>query len=161
MKTFYKTAAIILSGILMITACGNADAGNDNKNTKKATEKKGKTVEELNYEQFNSKVYNIEADDLVYLGDKPAIVDFNASWCGPCQRISPILEELAKEYADKIVIYKVNIDNNRRLATYFNVSSIPAILYIPGNGKEPVMTIGARSKNKFKDEIETLLLSKK
>ncbi len=158
MRTFYKTAFILLSGIMMITACGNAGAQNDKTKAGKKMERKEKAVKELNYEKFNSAVYNIEADDLVYLGDKPAIIDFNASWCGPCQRIAPILEELASEYADDIVIYKVDIDNNRRLAEYFNVSSIPAILYIPGGTKEPVMTVGARGKDKFRQEIQTFLL---
>ena len=97
------------------------------------------------------------AEELKYLGDKPAIVDFTATWCGPCQRISPILEELAKEYDGKIVIYKVDIDKNRDLANAFNISSIPAIMYIPLKG-QPVMTVGARDKGKFKTEIETVLL---
>ena len=98
-------------------------------------------------------------EELVFLGDRPAIVDFTATWCGPCQRIAPILDELAVEYDGKIVIYKVDIDKNRDLAKSFNVSSIPAVLYIPLNG-EPVMTVGSRDKGKFTSEIETLLLSK-
>lgn len=98
-------------------------------------------------------------EGLVFLGDKPAIVDFTATWCGPCQRIAPILDELAGEYDGKIVIYKVDIDKNRELAKAFNVSSIPAILYIPLNG-DPVMTVGSRDKGKFTNEIETILLGK-
>ena len=96
-------------------------------------------------------------ETLVYLGDKPAIIDFTATWCGPCQRIAPILDQLAAEYDGKVVIYKVDIDKNRALAKEFNVSSIPAILYIPLDG-EPVMTIGSRDKGKFVSEIETILL---
>ena len=98
-------------------------------------------------------------EDLVYLGDKPAIVDFTATWCGPCQRIAPILEELAKEYEGQIVIYKVDVDKNKPLARSFNVSSIPAVMFIPVGG-EPVMTVGSRDKAKFQSEIETLLLGK-
>ena len=82
---------------------------------------------------------------------------FTASWCGPCQRIAPILEELATEYNDKIVIYKVDIDKERKLAEAFGISSIPAILYIPAEG-EPVMTVGARDKVKFRSEISAYLL---
>ncbi len=158
MKKSYITALMALCAILMFSACGNAGAQS---NKKWKPETAVKAVKNLNKEQFCLKVYDIEADEPVFLGDKPVIVDFTASWCGPCQRISPILEELAVEYADDIIIYKVDIDNNRELAKYFNVSSIPALLYIPDDGKEPVMTIGARSKDKFKDEIETLLLSEK
>lgn len=137
-----------------LASCGNAGAQNDKK-----AEKKAKGVTELNAETFQTKVYNMNQEDLVFLGDKPAIVDFTATWCGPCQRIAPILDELATEYDGKIVIYKVDIDKNRELAKAFKVSSIPAVLYIPLDG-EPVMTVGSRDKGKFTTEIETILLKK-
>ena len=150
----------MVAGIVIVLAsCGNAGARTE-KNTDsqvKSAQTKTAGVEELNAASFNAKVYDMTEEGLKYLGDKPAIVDFTATWCGPCQRISPILEELAKEYDGKIVIYKVDIDKNRDLATAFNISSIPAIMYIPLNG-EPVMTVGARDKGKFKTEIETVLL---
>ena len=98
-------------------------------------------------------------DDLKFLGNKPAIVDFTATWCGPCQRIAPILEELAKEYEGEIVIYKVDVDENKPLAKSFEVSSIPAVMFIPIDG-EPVMTIGSRDKAKFQEQINTILLGK-
>ena len=140
--------------VASLVACGNAGAKNDKK-----TDDSKKAVIELNAEQFNAKVYDMNKEDLVYLGDKPAIVDFTATWCGPCQRIAPILEELAKEYEGKIVIYKVDVDKNKPLARSFNVSSIPAVMFIPVGG-EPVMTVGSRDKAKFQSEIETLLLGK-
>ncbi len=158
MKTIYKTAAMFMGVIIMLAGCGNAGAQNDRKKAKEAAEVKEKAVKELNSDQFKAKVYDITAEELIYLGDKPAIVDFTASWCGPCQRIAPILEELATEYDGKVVIYKVDIDKERELAKAFNVSSIPAILYIPDDGKEPVMTVGSRGKDKFKEEIQKLLL---
>ena len=158
-KTFdMKTIRIIVAAAAIIamalTSCGNAGAKTDGK---KQTKKGG--VIELNAESFGKKVYDIKAAELVYLGDKPAIVDFTASWCGPCQRISPILEELAAELGDKVVIYKVDIDKNSALAREFNISSIPAILYIPLEG-ESVMTIGSRGKTQFMQEISTYLLNK-
>ena len=136
--------------LLTLASCGHAGAQND---------KKTKGVTELNAETFKKNVYDLTQEELVFLGNKPAIVDFTATWCGPCQRIAPILDELAAEYDGKIVIYKVDIDKNRQLAKEFNVSSIPAVLYIPLNG-EPVMTVGARDKGKFRAEIETILLKK-
>lgn len=160
MKRFYKTATIAVAISVMLASCGNAGAKTDKTSDNTVTtEKTQKTVQELNATTFNSKVYDMAKEELKYLGNKPAIVDFTASWCGPCQRISPILEELAQEYGDKIDIYKVDIDKNRDLALSFNVSSIPAILYIPLEG-EPVMTVGARDKGKFKTEIDTMLLGK-
>jgi len=153
MKTFFKIAALATSVIMLSTACGNAGAQNDSKRSEG-----NKAVKELDAKTFNEKVYDMSTEDLVFLGDKPVIVDFTASWCGPCQRIAPILEELAVEYADQIAIYKVDIDKERGLAQAFNVSSIPAVLYIPADGDEPVMTIGGRGKEKFKEEINKLLL---
>lgn len=159
MKSMYKLVAMVAGIVIVLASCGNAGARTE-KNTDsqvKSAQTKTAGVEELNAASFNAKVYDMTEEGLKYLGDKPAIVDFTATWCGPCQRISPILEELAKEYDGKIVIYKVDIDKNRDLATAFNISSIPAIMYIPLNG-EPVMTVGARDKGKFKTEIETVLL---
>lgn len=150
MKTIYKTAITAIAAVLLFAACGNAGA--------KTTERKGKGVTELNSETFNEKVYDMTLPELAYLGNKPAIVDFTATWCGPCQRIAPILEELADEYKKDIVIYKVDIDKERGLAKAFNVSSIPAVMYIPLDG-DPTMTIGARGKEKFKQEIKTLLMN--
>lgn len=151
MKTIYKTAITAIAAVLLFAACGNAGA--------KTTERKGKGVTELNSETFNEKVYDMTLPELAYLGDKPAIVDFTATWCGPCQRIAPILEELADEYKKDIVIYKVDIDKERGLAEAFNVSSIPAILYIPADGSDPIMTIGARGKERFKEEIGKYLMT--
>ena len=146
MKKIFKTTFFAAIAILCMTACGNANAQS--------------SVVELTNESFETLVYKINEDGLKYLGDKPAIVDFNATWCGPCQRISPILYELAKEYKGKIVIYKVDVDQCPEIASTFNVRTIPAILYIPMGDKEPVMTIGARDKARFKEEIEKILLSK-
>lgn len=152
MKSLYKTAALAVMVMIALASCGNAGAQNDRK-----TEKKAKAVTELNADSFKTKVYDMSKEELIYLGDKPAIVDFTATWCGPCQRIAPILDQLAAEYDGKVAIYKVDIDKNRDLAKAFNVTSIPAILYIPLSG-EPVMTIGSRDKGKFISEIETILL---
>ena len=152
MKSLYKTAALAAIAMITLASCGNAGAQNDKK-----TENKAKAVTELNIDSFNKEVYDMSQEALVFLGDKPAIVDFTATWCGPCQRIAPILDQLAAEYDGKIVIYKVDIDKNRDLAKAFNVSSIPAILYIPLEG-EPVMTIGSRDKGKFISEIDSILL---
>ena len=155
MKARYYIAAAVSLMIALATSCGNAGAQNDSK--KKSTEQKHAI--ELTSEQFSQLVYDINSEEMKYLGNKPAIVDFTATWCGPCRSISPILEELAKEYEGQIVIYKVDVDNCRDIAQAFGISSIPAVLYIPLNS-DPSMTIGARNKEKFKTEINKILLNK-
>ena len=122
-----------------------------------AQEKKG--VVTLSSKEFNTKVADLSQKDIKYLGTKPAIVDFYASWCGPCRAISPILEELAAEYKDKIVIYNVDVDASPDLAQAYGIRSIPAVLFIPLKG-EPKMTVGGRSKDEFKKQIDSILLGK-
>lgn len=95
-----------------------------------------------------------------YKGSKPAIIDFWAEWCGPCKRLAPYLEELAREYKDQIVVYKLNIDDEPELAKYFNVSAIPLLMYIPVGGK-PQKRPGAFPKDVIKSNIESILLKSK
>ncbi|NQU87246.1 MAG: thiol reductase thioredoxin [Mariniphaga sp.] len=94
--------------------------------------------------------YTNSPQEWKFRGDKPAIVDFYADWCGPCKTASPILEEISHEYAGKVVVYKIDTEKERELASVFGVSSIPAFLYIPTEGK-PVMMAGiARTKEDTK-----------
>ena len=141
-----------LIAVLCALICASSASVNLN-----AQEKKG--VVTLSSKEFNTKVYDLSQKDLKYLGTKPAIVDFYASWCGPCRAISPILEELAAEYKDKIVIYKVDVDASGDLAQAFGIQSIPAVMFIPLKG-EPKMTVGGRSKAEFKKQIDSILLGK-
>ena len=151
MKTL-RTAAVTMAVIICLSACGNAGA----RNKKKATDNTPKAVVELTSGEFNSKVFDTSLDNAKFLGDKPAIVDFSATWCGPCQRLSPILEELAKEYEGKVDIYKVDVDKYRELAEVFKISSIPAMLFIPMEG-EAFMLVGLRNKAELQKKIEEIL----
>lgn len=155
MKTLQRIALVASGVAILITSCGNAGARNRGDASQS---NKTKTVVELSGDDFNRQVYDMNEDKVEYLGTLPAIVDFTATWCGPCQRIAPVLDELAAEYDGQVVIYKVDIDKERELAKAFGISSIPAILYIPLDG-EPVITIGSRGKEKFRKEIETILLA--
>ncbi|HLO59090.1 MAG TPA: thioredoxin [Bacteroidales bacterium] len=110
----------------------------------------------MNYEK-NTEVW-------VYEGNKPCLVDFYADWCGPCKLTSPILEELSKQYGDRINFYKVDIDEEQELAAIFGIQSIPTFLFCPMDG-QPTMSSGiARSKEETKQmfikQIEELLLKK-
>ncbi|MDD1703745.1 MAG: thioredoxin [Methanoregula sp.] len=81
-----------------------------------------------------------------------AVVDFWAEWCGPCRRISPIMEELSMEFSGKVAFGKVNTDDNRNLAMQFNISAIPAVLLF-SNGQLVERIIGAYPKDAFREKI--------
>jgi thioredoxin len=113
---------------------------------------------------FLTKVMNYEENpqEWKYLGNKPCLIDFYADWCAPCRTTSPILEELAKEYAGKINIYKIDTQKEQELAMVFGIQSIPAFLYCPMEGK-PTMSAGIartaeETKQMFRDQIDNLLL---
>ncbi len=124
-----------------------------------ATDAEGK-VQKINTKQFIDKIFDYKANPnkWVYKGDKPAIIDFYADWCGPCKRVAPIMEELAKEYKGKVNFYKINTDEERELSGgVFGIRSIPSILYIPVNG-QPMMDMGAKPKSAYVQVIKEKLL---
>ena len=110
---------------------------------------------------FYTKIADVKnnPDQWKYLGDKPAIIDFYASWCGPCKALSPVQEELAEEYKDSIYIYKVNTEEERNLSAMFGIRSIPTLIFIP-MGEDPQIAQGALPKNELKKIIDEFLLKK-
>jgi len=114
-------------------------------------------LEHLTMETFKTKVFNFEANkEWKYEGTKPCLIDFYANWCGPCKMVAPILEELQKEYGDKIVIYKINTEDEQELAGMFGVQSIPSLLFVPQDG-QPQMAMGALPKQTFEKAINDVL----
>ena len=113
----------------------------------------------LTKDEFLKRVANYELNpkEWNYLGDKPCIIDFYANWCAPCKMVAPILEDLSNEYADQIVIYKVNTEEEQELSAVFGIRSIPSILFCPMEG-QPQMAAGALPKTAFKQAIEEVLL---
>jgi len=92
-------------------------------------------------------------DDEVINAEQPVLVDFWAEWCGPCKMIDPILHDLADEYAGKIRIAKVNIDNDQQIANRFKIRGIPTLMVF-GDGKVQAMKVGAVTKGALKEFIE-------
>ncbi len=114
-------------------------------------------VEHLTKDTFKSKVFNFEANkEWKFEGDKPAIIDFYADWCGPCKMVAPILEELAGDFSGKVDIYKVDTEAEKELSAMFGIQSIPSILFVPSSG-QPQMAQGALPKDTFVQAIKDVL----
>jgi len=114
-------------------------------------------MEHLTKQSFQEKVFDFEKNkEWSFAGDIPCIVDFYADWCGPCKMVAPVLEDLSKEFAGKINIYKVNTDREQELASVFGIRSIPSILFVPKEGK-PQMAMGAMPKEAFVQAITEVL----
>ncbi len=141
-----KRISLIVVGLLLWCCCfaeGNGKA----------------TVRHLTKAEFLKKVWNYEQSpqQWKYLGDKPCMIDFYTTWCGPCKRLAPILEELAAEYGDKLIIYKVNTEVERELAGLYRISSIPTLLFIPMEG-QPQMAKGLLPKETLEQAFREVLL---
>ena len=95
-------------------------------------------------------------DELVLKSDKPVIVDFWAVWCGPCRMIGPIVEEIGKEYEGKVVVGKLDVDNNPGIASKFGIRNIPTLLYIKG-GQIVDKVVGAVPKQVLVKKLEAVL----
>ena len=86
----------------------------------------------------------------------PVVIDFSATWCGPCKKISPIIDELADEYERKVVIGKCDVDDNDELTSRFGIRNVPTVLFIK-NGEVVDKHVGAAPKSEFVSKIEALL----
>lgn len=135
-----------MAALLMTVALtGNAQSRDAERNTV-----------ELDAKTFKELVADYNAEEWKYLGDRPAVIDFYADWCGPCKKIGPVLEKLAGEFDGEVYVYKVNVDRNRMLSRVFEISSIPALMFIPKDG-EPEMVVGFRDEDFLRKKITGLI----
>ena len=122
-----------------------------------------KMVKNVTTKYFNENVYDLnkvdENGELKFLGKKPVLVDFYATWCGPCKVLEPVLDELYTEFDGKVDIYKVNTEDEMELAAAFGIMSLPTLLFIPESGK-PIISPGAPPKSYLKELIDEKLLGK-
>ena len=115
--------------------------------------------ERRNVEMTNEKFVVLTEENFqqeVEQSDKPVMVDFWAEWCGPCKTVSPIIDELADEYGEKVKVGKINVDEQGSLSTKFRVMSIPTIIFFK-DGKEVERMIGARGKEDFAAKLDSLV----
>lgn len=114
-------------------------------------------AEHLTKETFIEKVFDYETQkEWEYKGGLPCIIDFYADWCMPCKTVAPILEEIAEDYDGKVHVYKINTEEEQELAAAFGIQSIPALLFIPMEGK-PQMAVGALPKESLEKAMQEVL----
>ena len=152
-KVLSLVALVMISVIIYAFNDEGAKVNQESKNEVKDSE-----VVVMYKDMFIKDVFDYQtSQEWKYKGDKPAIIDLYADWCGPCRSTAPIMKSLAKEYAGKIVIYKVNVDKEKELAALFNATSIPLFVFIPMKG-EPQLFRGAADKATYKKAIDEFLL---
>lgn len=149
---------LFLIAAVSMLLLNNCNAGNPGKTG--SDKNPAGSVITLTNEIFKEIIFDYDVNkEWKYKGDKPAIIDFYASWCGPCRMMSPIVEDIAKEYSGKINVYKVNVDTERELAANMGIQSLPTLLFIPLNG-QPQATMGYMPKESLVNVVTEVLFSK-
>jgi thioredoxin 1 len=142
---------IVLGFTLVMTSC-NSSSGNVNNTSGSITA--------LTNETFKANVYNYPMNQQwKYEGNLPAIIDFYATWCPPCKKLSPLLEDLAIKYKGKIIVYKVDVDAEQQLAQSMGIQNMPTLLFIPASG-QPQQSVGLVSTETLEKMIHEILLVK-
>ncbi len=143
--------------LALITTTITAVSANINKEKSTTSEDEKNKIIYLDTESFKKLVFDYTKNkEWKYNGTKPAILDFYADWCGPCRQLAPILEEIQKEYGEKLQVYKINTQKQKELAATFGIRSLPTIVFIPLNGK-PQALLGLRPKAELEKTIKDYL----
>lgn len=146
MKIKYFSVLLIVSFFLLFS-CGQ-----------KLKENNQVLVEQIDTKFFVDNVAKIDNETLTYIGDKPTIVDFYASWCGPCKMLSPIMEKLSKKYEDKVNFYKIDVDKSSDLANALNIRAIPTLIFFKDSSSSAIIMEGFMSETELEHHISSYLL---
>lgn len=122
-------------------------------NTETAPMKGAIELSEQEYAQF---VDDYKDDKWQYMSDKPCLIDFYAVWCGPCKRLSPVVNAIADKYDGRVYVYKVNVDEAPALSQALGVRSIPMLMFVPVNGTPEIIT-GFLSQEQLEQKLKVLL----
>lgn len=158
-----KTTGLVLTVLAMVsfTFCSNApkqDKETENVAPKEEAAAAGAGIIHLTSESFKVQVFDYVTDkEWNYKGDKPAILDFYADWCGPCKMLAPHLEAMQKEYKGGIQVYKINTDDNPEVASAFGITGLPTIVYVPLSGQPQAVT-GYRAQGDLEKIVSEVLL---
>lgn len=111
---------------------------------------------QITTQEFNRLVADTSAEEWAFKGQRPVVVDFFATWCGPCKKLSPILEKVAARYEGKVDVYKVDVDKEGALAGTFGITSIPTLLTVGADG-QPQIRVGFIGEKELEELFESLL----
>ena len=156
-KVLMLSTTLLLSVGTLTASCTTKNDSHQEQAAQAHEGEEGKIIH-ISAEYMREHIYDYTANpqEWVYKGDKPAIIDFYADWCGPCRSLSPKLEEVAKKYAGKLIVYKVNVDNEKELASLFGVRSIPMVLFVPVKGI-PTQTMGNLPMESIEETIAKIM----
>ena len=157
-----KLLLVSLITIAFLTSCGSSDNGKKEEKPQNVTVTESTNEESfvkvLDYKNFIKNVWDLEQnpDEFVFKGERPCVIDFFATWCGPCKRVAPIIEKLAEEYNGKVDFYKVDTDLNQQLAMILQIRNIPTVFFMK-DGAQPQKTVGAQDEAYYRSIIEKML----
>ena len=157
-----KLFLISLVSIAILSSCGSSDNNKEdqdqNVTTTESTVTEKTNINVMSYDDFINNVWDLETNpnEFIFKGDKPCVIDFYATWCGPCKMVAPILEKLAQEYDGKVDFYKVDCDQEMKLARSLQIESIPTIFFMK-NDAQPEKTVGAKDEEYYRSQINKLL----
>ena len=158
-----KLLPVLLISTAILSSCGssgnkNEDASNKELIATESTVGENTYVKTMSYDSFIKNVWDFEANanEFSFKGNKPCVIDFYATWCGPCKMVAPIIEKLAQEYDGKVDFYKVDCDQEMKLASILQVRNIPMVFFMK-NGAQPEKSVGAKDEAFFRSQINKLL----
>lgn len=158
-----KIFGVLVLFAVFFSSCGSSEEREKPSETavsaQKGNDVKRSFVKDLTYKAFIKEVWDFESypDTVNFKGEKPCVIDFYAPWCGPCKKVAPIMEKLAEEYDGKIIVYKVNTDEERKLSAILKIKNIPTVLFFSGKDEQPYKSVGAKDEQYFRSMIKKII----
>lgn len=104
-----------------------------------------------------AQIINEENFETLVKNGTPTVIDFWATWCGPCKRLAPIVEQLAEEYAGRVDVCKCDVEESEEIAAKYQITSIPTVVFLKADGEMATRLVGLQSKAKLEETINSLL----